>query len=87
MNDNIAILLVLVVSISAAVTLVLSSAWMKRLRPVAPGATALKHTAHLAAENAALRDQVARLERQLGIEDRIISGSAERTSRDIERLR
>jgi hypothetical protein len=74
MDENFAIIMVLVVSIAAAVTLVLSSAWMRRNRPLAYSAQPNEEVRHLAAENEGLREQVYRLEQQLGATDRIAAG-------------
>ena len=87
MDDNFAIIMVLIVSITAAVTLVLSSAWMRRNRPLAAGAQTSEQVAHLAAENEALWEQVQRLEQQLGVADRVAVGGPDRTSRHTEMLR
>jgi hypothetical protein len=85
MDDNIAIFLVLIVSIAAAVTLVLSSVWMRRNRLMAAGAQPGEYVAHLAAENELLREQVHRLEQQLGIVDRLSADGIERASRETVR--
>jgi cell division protein FtsB len=85
MSDNIAIFMVLVVSIAAAVSLVLASAWMRRTRLQAAGPSA--QVAHLAAENEVLREQVHRLEQQLGVADRIASAGPQRVAVETQMLR
>jgi uncharacterized protein YigA (DUF484 family) len=85
-DDNIAIFLVLIVSMAAALVLVLSSAWMRRTRPLAAAAGEREQVAHLASENDMLREEVRKLERQLGGE-RSASDAGRRLMQDIEAVR
>jgi hypothetical protein len=71
MDDNLAIFLVLIVSMAAAITLVLAAAWMRRTRPLAAAADGAGQVADLSAENEMLRDQVRTLERELLAVERI----------------
>jgi cell division protein FtsB len=76
MDDNIAIFLVLIVSMAAAITLVLAAAWMRRTRPLAAIADGAGQVANLSAENEMLRDQVRTLERELLAVERIAADSS-----------
>jgi uncharacterized protein (UPF0548 family) len=84
MDDNLAIFLVLTMSIVAAVLLVLAG---MRSRTARVRAVAAPEIGQLAEENGALRGHVARLEERLAVLERIATDPAERTAREIELLR
>jgi hypothetical protein len=86
-DDNIAIFMVLIVSIAAALILVLSSAWMKRSGALAAAAHGGEDVAHLSQENDMLREQVRRLEQQLGLVDQVPAGTTQWTRQETEMLR
>ena len=87
MDDNIAIFMVLIVSIAAALILVLSSAWLKRAGGLAAAAHGGEEVAHLSQENDMLREQVRRLEQQLAVVDQIPAGATKWTRQETETLR
>jgi hypothetical protein len=88
MDDNLAIFLVLTVSIVAAMILVLAGMRTRTARHNAAAAAArAPEIGHLTDENAALRSHVARLEERLAVLERIATDPAERTAREIELLR
>ena len=91
MNDNLAIFLVLLAAITAAVVLVLGSARIRARTKVAQlqerAASDAGRTAQLAAENAALHEQVKRQEERLQVLERIAADPERRLEREIEELR
>ena len=88
MNENLAIFLVMTISIVAAVVVILAG---MRFRTARGNAAALAAHAPeiglLTKENGALRSQVARLEERLAVLEQIATDPAERTAREIELLR
>jgi uncharacterized protein (UPF0548 family) len=85
MNGNLAIFLIMTVSIVAAMIVILAG---MRSRNARHRATAqAPEIGQLTSENGALRGQVARLEERLAVLERIATDPAERTAREIELLR
>ena len=82
MDDNIAIFLVLIVSMAAALVLVLSTVWMRRTRPAAAVAGAGDDIAHLFQENDVLREQVRRLEQRLGAVEHMVTDAMPRLTQE-----
>jgi hypothetical protein len=85
MDDNIAIFLVLIVSMAAALVLVLSTLWMRRSRPLV--AQAGEDIALLCQENDVLREQVRGLEQRLGAVERTVTEALPRLTREDAALR
>lgn len=93
MNDNLATFLIMVVSVAAAVTLVVLTKLIGARQVAARGAAA--EAGQLAAgqvellseENERLHGQIGRLEERLAVLERIATDPAERTAREIEQLR
>jgi hypothetical protein len=89
MDDNSAILAVMLLAILAATILVLAQMRNRRLLSQArAGAVADAHRIELVTtENDQLRAQVLRLEQRTAVLERIATDPAERTAREIEKLR
>ena len=87
MDDNIAIFLVLIVSMAAALVLVLSTFWMRRTRPLAAVAQAGGDFAHLSRENDVLREQVCLLEQRLGAVEHRVTNAMQQLAPDDAALR
>jgi hypothetical protein len=88
MNDNLAIFLVMTVSIVAAMVVILARMRFRTARGNAASLAAhAPEIGLLTSENGALRGQVARLEERLAVLERIATDPAERTAREIELLR
>jgi hypothetical protein len=88
MTDNLAIFLVLLVSVIAAAVLTLTSMRGRyRLREAALKGGAAAEAAALTSENSKLNSQVRQLEERLRVLERIATDPAERTAREIEQLR
>ena len=85
MNGNLAIFLIMTVSIVAAMIVVLAGMRSRNARHRAT--THAPEIGLLTSENGALRGQVARLEERLAVLERIATDPAERTAREIELLR
>jgi hypothetical protein len=92
MNDEVAVFIVVMTALVALAVLVLS--WMRgrlRLAELKAGKAdrleAERGIALLGDENAGLRGQVGRLEERIAVLERIATDPAERTAREIERLR
>jgi len=86
MDDNLAIFLVMTVSIAAAVILTLSRAWLQsrhKLAQIGAG----ERIAALGSENARLTGEVSRLVERMAVLERIATDPGERTAREIEMLR
>ena len=86
MDDNLAIFLLLLVSIGAAVTLILATTWMRGRNRLALTAETGK-VAVLESENSELKGQVGLLEERLQVLERIAVDPAPRLAREIESLR
>jgi len=91
-DDNLAIFLILALSIVGAVTLTALIAWMRtnarvRIASAAEGSAFQPRVEQLTGENASLRDEVAHLHERLAVLERIATDPAERTAREIESLR
>jgi hypothetical protein len=86
MDDNLTILLLLLISMAAAVTLILAGAWMRGRNRLALTAGTGKMAA-LENENRELKDQVGVLEERLQVLERIAVDPAPRLAREIESLR
>ena len=86
MDDNLAIFLVITIAIVAAVILKLATSWI-RAKHGAQVSAADHGVSLIEEQNALLRGQVARLEERLHVLERIAVDPAERTAREIERLR
>jgi hypothetical protein len=90
MNDNLAILLIILMAITGAVVLIATTTWIRsrhRLLAEGSGKAAADKIGELNRENANLRGQVERLEERLVVLERIATDPAERTAREIESLR
>jgi hypothetical protein len=86
MDDNLTILLLLLISMAAAVTLILAATWMRGRNRLDLTAGTGK-VAALENENRELKDQVGVLEERLQVLERIAVDSAPRLAREIESLR
>ncbi len=86
MDDNLAIFLLLLISIGAAVTLILARTWMRGRNRLAVTAETGK-VAVLESENSELKGQVGLLEERLQVLERIAVDPAPRLAREIESLR
>jgi hypothetical protein len=86
MDDNLAIFLLLLISIGAAVTLILATTWMRGRNRLALTAETGK-VAVLESENSELKGQVGLLEERLQVLERIAVDPAPRLAREIESLR
>ena len=86
MDDNLAIFLLLLISIGAAVTLILATTWMRGRNRLALTAETGK-VAVLESENGELKGQVGLLEERLQVLERIAVDPAPRLAREIESLR
>jgi hypothetical protein len=64
----------------------LTDDWGNTVHPV-PGPDAARQTELLASENQKLRGQVGRLEERIAVLERIATDPAERTAREIDKLR
>lgn len=90
MDDNIAIVTIMVVAILSAVVLILSSRWLRSRARQPAGADeigAAESVALLSNENEALRGQVGVLRERLEVLERIATDPATRTAHEIEQLR
>ena len=91
-GDEIALFIVIMTVVVSVAVLILS--WMRgrqRLAEIAAKADAKPEAARqvelLSSENAGLKGQVGRLEERISVLERIATDPAERTAREIERLR
>ena len=91
MDSNLAIFLVMMVAISAAVTLILGTTWIRAKtrnaelkQRLADGAG---RAAALGAENETLRAQLEQQGERLQVLERIVTDPADRTAREIAALR
>jgi hypothetical protein len=91
-NDNLAIFLILAISIVAAVTLIVTLSWIRARTKIEAaaavgGATVQPEVERLGAENGLLRDEVGTLRHRISALETIATDPAERTARAIEALR
>ena len=86
MDDNLAIFLLLLVSIGAAVTLVLVTGWMRGRNRLALTAETGK-VARLESENSELKSHVGLLEERLQVLERIATDPSPRLAHEIDSLR
>jgi hypothetical protein len=91
-GDEIALFIVIMTVLVATAVLILS--WMRgrqRLAEIGAGTDqkleAVRQVELLSNENAGLKGQVGRLEERISVLERIATDPAERTAREIERLR
>ena len=92
MNDNLAIFLILAISIVAAVTLIVTLSWIRARTKIATAAVTAGNMVQpeverLGAENGLLRDEVGTLRHRIAALETIATDPAERTARAIEALR
>jgi hypothetical protein len=92
MDGGVAVFIVVMTGMVALATLLLS--WLRgrqRLAELKAGKAdrleAAREAALLSDENAGLRGQIGRLEERIAVLERIATDPAERTAREIERLR
>ena len=90
MDDNLSILLMMALAMNAAIVLVVLTTWIRgrhRLAGAKTLADANGTVAALTQENEQLRGHVDRLEKRIGVLERIATDPAERTAKEIEGLR
>ena len=93
MNDNLAIFLILAISIVAAVTLIVTLSWIRARTKIASAAAAAAggmvppEVERLGTENGLLRDEVGTLRQRISVLETIATDPAERTARAIDALR
>jgi hypothetical protein len=88
MNED--VLFILLFGIAMVGVFVLALAWIKHRAPAGSGGgdlAAKREVELLSNENAGLKGQVGRLEERIAVLERIATDPAERTAREIERLR
>ena len=87
MNED--VLLIILFGIAMVGAFVLALAWIKNRAPAKGGGEleAKREVELLSSENAGLKGQVGRLEERIAVLERIATDPAERTAREIERLR
>ncbi len=86
MNAGVAIFILLIIAMVMVTAIV--TTWIQARSPARTGETAAKREVELlAGENAGLKGQVSRLEERLAVLERIATDPAERTAREIEKLR
>lgn len=92
MNDNLAIFLILAISIVAAVTLIVTLSWIRARTKiegaaVEGGGMVPPEVERLGTENGLLRDEVGTLRDRISVLETIATDPAERTARAIDALR
>lgn len=88
MDDNFAILILMIVSILAAVLLTGFTTWTRtKQRYAKPAAVAEANNQFLLGENDRLLGQVGQLEERIAVLERIATDPATRTTLEIEKLR
>jgi hypothetical protein len=88
MNED--VLFIILFGIAMVGAFVLALAWIKHRAPVKSGVgdlEAKREVELLSNENEGLKGQIGRLEERLAVLERIATDPAERTAREIERLR
>ena len=86
MDDNLAIFLVIALSINAAVVLILVTNWMRARERIRLASGAAEVT-QLTAENERLQDEMSGMKSRLAVLETIATDPSERTAREIEQLR
>jgi hypothetical protein len=97
-DSNLAIVIVMVVAISAALILIVLNTWIRARHGIPTdeelaliaargNGEAERNVPQLIEQNQRLTDVVARLEQRIAVLERIATDPAERTAREIEKLR